>query len=229
MPTLPSTFLCYRRADEPFATALLGAALIDRLRRAASSSTLSLDRGRAFEAKLISAVRSADVMLVIIGEAWDRGRNRQRLDQDDDWVRTEILQADDAGRCIMLVLVERDRSPIDLPAALDFLHGCETVALRRPDVSGKLAGIADTITGTSTAVPAGGWTGHRSRRWLDRTTVERATLAMIRHVLPDRQQFGGNDEAVARAVADHLARANGYDSPAPATLPVVRAARPWSL
>lgn len=27
---------------------------------------------------------------------------------------------------------------------------------------------------------------------------------MIRHVLPDRQQFGGNDEAVARAVANHL-------------------------
>jgi len=97
----------------------------------------------------------------------------------------------------MLVLVERDPGPIDLPAALDFLRGCETVALRRPDVSGKLAGIADTITGASTAVPAG---GH-----LDPTTVERATLAMIRHVLPDRQQFGGNDEAVARAVADHLA------------------------
>jgi hypothetical protein len=51
---------------------------------------------------------------------------------------------------------------------------------------------------------------------------------MIRHVLPDRQQFGGNDEAVARAVADHLARANGCDSLAPATPPVVGAARAWS-
>jgi hypothetical protein len=136
-------------------------------------------------------------MLVVIGEAWDRGRNRERLDEGDDWVRTEILQAENAGQRIMLVLVERDPDPIDLPAALDFLHGCEMVALRRPDVSTKLAGIADTITGTSTAAPAG---GH-----LDRTTVERATLAMIRHVLPDRQQFGGNDKAVARAVADHLA------------------------
>jgi TIR domain len=198
VPTPPSTFLCYRRADEPFATALLGTALIDRLGESrVFLDTVSLDRGPAFEAKLIAAARSADVMLVVIGQRWDRGRNRERLDQDDDWVRTEIFQAEDAGRRIMLVLVERDPGPIDLPAALDFLRGCETVALRRPDVSGKLAGIADTITGESTAVPAG---GH-----LDRTTVERATLAMIRHVLPDRQQFGGNDEAVARAVADHLA------------------------
>jgi hypothetical protein len=197
VPTRPSTFLCYRRADEPFATALLGTALIDRLGESrVFLDTVSLDRGRAFEAELIAAARSADVMLVVIGEAWDRGRNRERLDERDDWVRTEILQAEDAGRRIMLVLVEREPGSIDLPAALDFLRGCETVALRRPDVSRRLAGIADTIIGTSTAVPAG---GH-----LDRTTVERATLAMIRHVLPDRQQFGGNDEAVARAVADHL-------------------------
>ena len=198
VPTIPSTFLCYRRADEPFATALLGTALIDRLGESrVFLDTVSLDRGRALEAKLIAAARSADVMLVVIGEAWDWGRNRERLDEGDDWVRTEILQADDAGRRIMLVLVERDPGPIDLPAALGFLRDCETVTLRRPDVSAKLAGIADTITGVSTAVPA---SAH-----LDPTTVKRATLAMIRHVLPDRQQFSGNDKAVARAVAEHLA------------------------
>jgi hypothetical protein len=106
--------------------------------------------------ELIAAARSANVMLVVIGQSWDRGRNRQRLDAGDDWVRTKILQAEEAGRRIMLVLVERDSGPIDLPAALDFLRGCETVALRRPDVSARLAGIADTITGTSTAVPTGG-------------------------------------------------------------------------
>lgn len=194
---LPSTFLCYRRADEPFATALLGTALIDRLgEHRVFLDTVSLDRGRAFAAKLIAAVRSADVVLVIVGDAWDRDRNRERLDEDDDWVRTEILEAEDAGRRIVLVLVERDPGPIDLPAALGFLHGCESVTLRRPDLPTKLASIADTITATSTTAPAG--------RHLDRMTVERATLAMIRHVLPDRQQFGGNDEAVARAVADHL-------------------------
>ena len=193
----PSAFLCYRRADEPFATALLGTALIDRLGESrVFLDTVSLDRGRAFEAELIAAARSADVMLVVVGETWDRGRNRERLDEAGDWVRTEIVQAADAGRRIVLVLVERDPGRlIDLPVALDFLRGCETVALHRPDVSVRLAGIADMIAGASAKPVA----GH-----LDRTTVERATLAMIRHVLPDRQQFGGNDEAVARAVADHL-------------------------
>jgi hypothetical protein len=197
VPGRPSAFLCYRRADEPFATALLGTALIDRLGESrVFLDTVSLDRGRAFEAKLIAAARRADVMLVVVGKAWDRGRNRERLHEAGDWVRTEILQAAAAGRRIVLVLVERDPGPIDLPVALGFLPGCETVALGRPDVSGKLAGIADTVAGASTASPAAGD--------LDQTTVERAALAMIRHVLPDRQQFGGNDEAVARAVADHL-------------------------
>ena len=198
MPVPPSAFLCYRRADEPFAAALIGTALIDRLgEHRVFLDTVSLGRGRAFEAKLIAAARSADVMLVVVGGAWDQDRNRERLDEDDDWVRTEILQAADAGRRIVLVLVERDPGPIDLPPALTFLYDCESVTLRRPDLPAKLTSIADTITRTSTDAPA--------RRHLDRTTVERATLAMIGHVLPHRQQFGGNDEAVARAVADHLA------------------------
>ena len=66
MPTIPATFLCYRRADEPFATALLGMALIDRIGESrVFLDTVSLDRGRALEAKLIAAARSADVMLVV--------------------------------------------------------------------------------------------------------------------------------------------------------------------
>ena len=96
----------------------------------------------------------------------------------------------------MLVLVERDPGPIDLPAALDFLGDCETVVLRRPDVSATVAGITDTIAGASPAIPPGGR--------LDPDDRGRATLAMIGHVLPGRQQFGGNDEAVARAVAEQL-------------------------
>ena len=47
--------------------------------------------------ELIAAARSANVMLVVIGQTWDRGRNRQRLDAGDDWVRTKILQAEEAG------------------------------------------------------------------------------------------------------------------------------------
>jgi hypothetical protein len=188
---------CSSALDQVGKGSLIGTALIDRLGESrVFLDTVSLDRGRAFEKELIAAARSADVMLVVVGEAWDRGRNRERLDEADDWVGTEILEAADAGQRIVLVLVERDPGPIDLPVALAFLQGCDTFALRRPDVSAHLASVAATIAGASTATPVAGD--------LDRRTVERATLAMIRHVLPDRQQFGGNDEAVARAVADHL-------------------------
>ena len=85
MPPLPSIFLCYRRADEPFATALLGTALIDRLGEPrVFLDTVSLDRGRPFEAKMVAAARRADVMLVVVGETWDQGRNRERLDDTND-------------------------------------------------------------------------------------------------------------------------------------------------
>jgi hypothetical protein len=44
VPALPSTFLCYRRADEPFAAALLGTALIERLGKSrVFLDTVSLD------------------------------------------------------------------------------------------------------------------------------------------------------------------------------------------
>jgi hypothetical protein len=195
VPSGPSVFLCYRRADEPFATALLGTALVDRLGAdRVFLDTVSLDRGRPFAAALLESARRADVMVVVVGRAWDRDRNRERLDADDDWVRTEILQAADAGRRIVLVLVERAEGPLDLPAALEFLRDREALALRRPDVAGGVARIAAAITGTPTAAAGD----------LDRAVVERATRAMIGHVLPDRQQFGGNDAAVARAVADSL-------------------------
>src|SRR5438552_1855391 len=94
VPGHPSAFLCYRRADEPFATALLGTALIDRLGESrVFLDTVSLDRGRAFEAKLVAAARSADVMLVVVGKSWDLSPNRERLRAADDWVRTEVLEA----------------------------------------------------------------------------------------------------------------------------------------
>ncbi len=198
MPPHPSVFLCYRRADEPFATALLGMAFIDRLGEdRVFLDTVSLDRGRAFEQKLIDSARRADVMLVVVGGAWDEGRNRERLDQDDDWIRREVRAARDARRRIVLVLVERGAGPLDLPTDLAFLHGCEAVELRRPDVAGGVERIADLVTGTST--------GASARGPLDSATVRLATLAMIGHVLPDRQQFSGNDGAVAQAVAENLA------------------------
>jgi hypothetical protein len=51
---------------------------------------VTLDRGREFAAALLTAARSADAMLVVIGAAWDRDRNRERLAEYGDWVRREV-------------------------------------------------------------------------------------------------------------------------------------------
>ncbi len=198
MNTVPSVFLCYRRADEPFATALLGVALAEQFGTDnVFLDTLSLRSRRRFEQELVARARAAAVLLVIAGRQWDRGSNRKRLDSPKDWVRTEIREARKAGARIIVVLVERDGRPLEPPPELAFLLDCPTVHLGRPRVVDNVRRIADLIAADSGGTTSTGFA-------LDHDTVERAALAMLRHVLPGPQQSMKNDRAVARAVAEAL-------------------------
>ncbi len=198
MGTLPSAFLCYRRADEPFATALLGVALGRRFGVGnVFLDTLSLRSRRRFARELVDRARTARVLLVIAGRRWDRGDNRARLDDPGDWVRTEIQEARGAGADIVVVLVERDGHPIDPPPGLAFLRDRPTVTLDRPRVAEDVRAVAARVGGASAAPGPVDFA-------LDRDTVQRAALAMVRHVLPERQRSMRNDEAVAGAAVAAL-------------------------
>ncbi len=198
MSTPRSAFLCYRRADEPFATALLGVALGRRF--GADNvflDTLSLRSRRRFARELVARARTAAVLLVIAGRRWDRGDNRARLSKPGDWVRTEIQEAQAAGASIVVVLVERDGRPIDPPTELAFLCRCPTVTLDRPRIAEGVRAVADLVAGGPTA-------GGPADVALDRDTIQEAALAMVRHVLPGPQQSMQNDDTIARAVAAAL-------------------------
>lgn len=198
MSSVPSIFLCYRRADEPFATALLGVALAEQFGvDNVFLDTLSLRSRRRFAQELVARARAAAVLLVIAGRQWDRGRNRKRLDCPEDWVRTEIREAHEAGARIVTVLVERDGRPLDPPPELAFLRDCPTVHLGRPRVVDDVRRIVDLIADDSGAAVSADFA-------LDHDTVERAALAMLRHVLPGPQQSMKHDQAIARAVAEAL-------------------------
>lgn len=194
----PSAFLCYRRADEPFAAALLGVALGERFGAGnVFLDTLSLRSRRRFERELMARARAAAVLLVIVGARWDRGTNRERLDEPGDWVRTEIEQAQTAGARIVVVLVERRGRPIEPPAALGFLRDCDTVHLDRAEIADAVRAVAGFVSGGAAAALSAGPA-------LDEDTVERAALAMVRHVLPGPQRSMDNDRTIARAAAAAL-------------------------
>lgn len=193
--TSPSAFLCYRRADEPFAAALLGVALGERFGPAqVFLDTVSLRSRRRFERELIERARTSRFLLVVIGRRWDVGR----LAEADDWVRRELLEAHRSGATIVPVLVERETMPEHLPRELAFLAEPGPVRLGRPHVPADIQRIADLVAGSGPAAD-------RPVTGVDAETVRRAALAMVRHVLPGPQRSMRNDRMIADVVAEQLA------------------------
>jgi hypothetical protein len=171
----PSIFVCYRRADEPFAAALT-ATLFGGLvgDDEVFLDTLYLRQRGAFADDLLAAVRGCRLVLAVMGRAWDAPWNLARLQDEDDWVRRELREASAAGIPIVPVLVDRQGVP-----ALD-------------DLGVRFADPRLTIDPDGHALLDDG------------PRVERAVLAMLRHVLPAPQRSMDNDRTVARCVTAQL-------------------------
>jgi hypothetical protein len=108
----PSIFVCYRRADEPFAAAMTASILEDAVgQHEVFLDTLYLRQSGSFEPALLEAVRNCRIVLAIIGAGWDSPANLTRLAEPTDWVRRELLEASGNGTTIVPVLVERTAVP----------------------------------------------------------------------------------------------------------------------
>jgi hypothetical protein len=189
----PSIFVCYRRADEPFAAALTASILEDAVgANEVFLDTLYLRQRGSFERPLLEAVRNCRIVLAVIGAEWDNPANLDRLDRPDDWVRRELRQAAEAGTPIVPVLVGRDTVPSVAGLDLEFDQRCLTIDPNDPErLEGDLRRLLD-ITGSAGR-------GERER-------AVRAALALLRHVLPRPQRSMSNDLTVARCVASELDR-----------------------
>lgn len=120
-------FVSYRRQDSPY----VALALKDRLERQFGQDSVFLDidnipLGMDFREHIDRAVQQCDVMLVLIGDAWlavmpDKDRNR--LFDPQDFVRTEIEAALRRSIPIVPVLVENAKMPgaEDLPPSIQNL------------------------------------------------------------------------------------------------------------
>ncbi|MFD3419920.1 toll/interleukin-1 receptor domain-containing protein [Streptomyces decoyicus] len=130
MPTTPAdVFINYRTTDEPASAALIGDGLsqrfgADRVFRDGPS----LSGGERYAESLIAAVRHCSVLLAVIGARWLDATDPQghrALENPDDWIRREIIEAFDHGVRVIPVLV----SPLQ--------------TLPRHELPWELAGLAD--------------------------------------------------------------------------------------
>jgi hypothetical protein len=116
-------FLSYRREDSSTAVQHLRESLgrligEDKIFRDVDSIPL----GKNFEAVIGEAIRGASACLVIIGPAWLAAEHggRRRLDDPEDFVRTEVELALKSGIEVIPVLVDGARMPEekDLPKSI---------------------------------------------------------------------------------------------------------------
>jgi hypothetical protein len=117
-------FINYRRDDtKGFAYAIFGQLELHFGREELVMDIEIMRPGQIFREVLFEALASCDVMLTLIGPRWldVRGKDeRRRLDDPEDWVRTEIVTAMEQDICIIPVLLEGAGipDPGDLPDEL---------------------------------------------------------------------------------------------------------------
>jgi len=108
-------FISYRRSDSRF----VARALAECLRYRFGSHKIFLDEssiadGANWPKTLQSQLQKTSVLLALVGPDWLRCSDSygcRRLDDPNDWVRRELIQAHNAGKKILIRLVESQETP----------------------------------------------------------------------------------------------------------------------
>jgi hypothetical protein len=160
-------FLNYRRADEPFAVAMLDQRLSSRFgSQAVFLASKSIELGSRWEHEMLDAVRKSTALLVIIGRYWlgeKDEQGRRRIDNPTDFVRREILLAMGENKIVIPVRIETPRLlPADLPDVLHPLLERQDIELRfhtaGPDIDRletKLRGLVPGLAKPKAEAPPG--------------------------------------------------------------------------
>jgi hypothetical protein len=216
---VPGVFVNYRRDDTGPAASALATAL--RLRIGPGRVFLdnsSIPLGEAFSAVIEDAVRSSAVLAALIGPGWDVPPLHERLDDEQDWVRREILLAERSGAAVVPVLVDRDTLPAaaDLPEELGFLSQRQSARLRVSE-PGAVEALADELAVRAGVEERPGELERSARRGVDRT--REAVDELARRLLPPAQQRSGNRDRLVDLALAALGPAERLVYLAPARLP----------
>jgi tetratricopeptide (TPR) repeat protein len=147
-------FISYRGEDSGNS----GALLYTDLTRRFGEDLVFLDAesilaGADFATELLKRVRSAQVVLAVIGPRWLTATDptdptRQRIHDPSDWIRRELAEAFAAGVRVIPVLTDQAVLPseTELPADIAALSRCQYRHLRHRESKTDLARIAADLT-----------------------------------------------------------------------------------
>jgi hypothetical protein len=145
-------FVSYRIDDSAYATA----AIADHLAQVFGAENVFRDRdalalGEIYPAKIRRAVERCDIVLAIVGPSWLEARDssgQRRLDNPQDWVRTELRMAFE--RDIPVVPVLLDDTPLpefrQLPADITALTLSTYWQVRHQSFESDVRGLIDGLT-----------------------------------------------------------------------------------
>jgi TIR domain-containing protein len=140
----PRMFISYRSEDTPGYDALLYNELTHRFgKHLVFLDSESIEPGVDFVDELVARVRSARVVLVVIGRQWLTIKDesgRRRIDDPADWVRRELVEAFASNARVIPVLTDQATMPseAELPADIAALSRCQARHLRHRDSSADL-------------------------------------------------------------------------------------------
>jgi hypothetical protein len=106
---VPKVFVSYRRED----SGSIARHLAETLSRAFGPNSVFIDTdsiraAQNWKNEIDKALHESSVVLVVIGPRWlflQDPDGRRRIDNEDDWVRAEILAAVEPGKTMLPVLV----------------------------------------------------------------------------------------------------------------------------
>lgn len=164
---MASVFISYRREDSaPYA-----GRLCDRLASLFGHDRVFMDvedirPGQDFTKAIEEKIASSDAVIAVIGPEW-LTTMRQRLDAQEDFVRSEIAEALKRDVTVIPVLVGGAVMPAarDLPGSLAGLSKRQAVEVRDDRFDEDIAQLTESlkslpgfgVTENSSAVPAGNW------------------------------------------------------------------------
>jgi tetratricopeptide (TPR) repeat protein len=147
-----AVFINYRGEDSHS----YGALLYTELARQFGTEHVFLDAesippGTDFVEELLQRVRSARLLLAVIGPRWLTATDptgRRRIDDPADWIRRELVEAFTAGVRVIPVLADQAELPreAELPADIAGLSRCQYRHLRRREPTADLARIVADLT-----------------------------------------------------------------------------------
>ncbi|MCE7003457.1 toll/interleukin-1 receptor domain-containing protein [Kibdelosporangium philippinense] len=157
-------FVNYRTGDGDWAAALIARELAAKFgQENVFYASKSIQVGEDFTSRILQGLRQCKILLVVIGQQWLTKTDRQglrRLDNPEDWVRREIIEAFTCGLRVIPVFLDSTEviSERDLPGELASLARCQYLRLHHRNDDRDVARLLDEVgTILDGAVPVVPW------------------------------------------------------------------------